>query len=585
MFARTRICTIPLAIAVVFTILLGAPAQASTKPSAPTGLTSKVTPDSATLSWTKSANATAYSVCLMTSGTSTTCVRTSAKHTSPPIMFSNLAPTGGTDYYWTVTAYNGTSSTTSSKARFDLAAVTTATTRPSSPTGIKLAVSTSGVKVTWTAAANAKTYRVCLLSSATSTACEHLSASSSLTSATFTGLVPTTGTDWYARVHAYNGAVFAFSSKYPFDLPVGAVTGLKLGAVTTTSLNPSWSAATNAGKYQIQWAENSAMTTNLKKFTTTSTSHPLTGLTPGKTYYIRVRGTNDAILGAFATAPAQKLPTDPFSMIAVTYNLCGQDKCVTSANHMKTWSTRKPIAGALARDSGGDIIATQESHAKDTNFITQLPGYNVAAYYSAKTLFYRTAKLSKLRSGVITLDSTRKKYAVWAALQDRVTKTVVFVVDAHLQPYKGKTIDDIRKKQTQVLLAGVAKANTAHLPVVYAGDFNSNKSNADQTRYPGGYDAPYQVFTAAGIDDSYDTATMWLNKDWNSSNQAKNPPVRHYDHIDHIFVDPTITIQRWQTMIRTVMTTVNGTSVPYYKTPFATDHNPVRVVLTVPGTH
>jgi endonuclease/exonuclease/phosphatase family metal-dependent hydrolase len=126
-----------------------------------------------------------------------------------------------------------------------------------------------------------------------------------------------------------------------------------------------------------------------------------------------------------------------------------------------------------------------------------------------------------------------------------------------------------------VLLSAVRTANPEDLPVVYAGDFNSNKSNASD-KYPGGYDAPQLVFAAAGIPDSYTSADNWLNKAYNSCTQAINPPIKHFDHIDHVYVDPEITIHRWQTMI-----TMEDDR---YATPFASDHDPVRVTLTVPGT-
>ena len=265
--------------------------------------------------------------------------------------------------------------------------------------------------------------------------------------------------------------------------------------------------------------------------------------------------------------------------MVLTFNLCGQDKCVTTTNRMKKWSTRKPLAGAIVRGTGADVIATQESGRSDTNFGTELPGFTLCRYYSAKSLFVRTAKYSVLRSGTITLDSKRGRYAVWCELQDKVTRTRFIASDAHLEPYKGLTRDNLRYLQTGELLKDMVVVNPRKLPVVYAGDFNSNKANANQSKYPGGYDAPMKRFTGAGIPDSYDLADTFRDPTWNSSNQAKNPPIKNSDHIDHIYIDSRIHANAW----RVVITTTDTGSA--YITPFASDHNPVLAELVIPGSN
>lgn len=88
-------------------------------PAAATGLKAKVGATSATLSWTAVAGADRYVVCLMTSGTATTCVK-STSTTSAALALTGLKPTGGTDYFYTVEAYNSTAYSTSVKASFNL---------------------------------------------------------------------------------------------------------------------------------------------------------------------------------------------------------------------------------------------------------------------------------------------------------------------------------------------------------------------------------------------------------------------------------------------------------------------------------
>lgn len=538
------------------------------------GLHAAPTSSSVKLTWNAAKNAQTYSVCLVTSATAPNCYRTTAKSTARTVTITGLQPTSGTDYFFKVHAFNGSVHSTSSLVGFNLSPVI----KPAAVTGIKQAVTSNSVSVTWAAARNATGYTVCLRDSATAKTCAFSSPKSSTRTATFADLAPTSGTDYFYRVYSYRGSASTYSATLHFDLPVGAISGFISTAHDKSSVAFQWNATTSADTYVLQLATNSNFTGTVKTTTTYGLSHTFTSLVPGATYYPRMQARNSAVPGAWTRARAETLSTDPFKAVVLTYNLCGQDKCLTTANRMKKWAARKPLAGTIARGTGADIIATQESGLKDTNFGTELPGFTLCRYYSAKSLFFRTAKYSVLRSGTITLDSKRRRYAVWCELQDKVTRTRFIASDAHLEPYKGLTRDNIRARQTGELLRDMAVANPQKLPVVYAGDFNSNKANANQSNYPGGYDAPMQRFTAAGIPDSYDIADAFRDPTWNSSNQAKNPPVKHSDHIDHLYLDSRIHANAWRVVIST--TTATGS---VYKTPFASDHNPVRAELVIPG--
>ena len=450
---------------------------------------------------------------------------------------------------------------------------------PGLPTGAKVTTTTSTATISWGAAPGATSYAVCLQRTAGTLPCVRLSQPTTSRTLTFRNLSPGNDPDYYFVIYSYNGSARSKTIPQGFDLaplvvgPIGSVSAERFG---DTSIKVRWSAATDAASYQLQLATNPAMTSNLKTRTVERTYAAPGGLTLGTRYYYRVRGSNGAVNGRFTSVRSIRIPTKAAQISVITYNLCGQDKCVTSANGMKRWTTRKAYAGRIARGTGADIIATQESHDKDTRFGTELPGFSLASYYSAKSLYYKTAKYNKLRSGMITLSSTYKKYAVWAELRDEATRNDFIVVDAHLQPYKGKTNDDRRAAQTKILLSKVAAINPDKLLVVYAGDFNSNKSNAIQSRYPGGYDAPLKVFTAAGVPDTFVEAAAPVGASWNSANQAINPPLKHGDHLDHIFADAPIVVDDWRVI-------VSIDSKGWYTKPFASDHNPVRTRLTIPG--
>jgi endonuclease/exonuclease/phosphatase family metal-dependent hydrolase len=550
---------------------LVASADASTKLGAATHIKMAATSSTATISWNKASGATAYRVCLMEAADQTPCAWLSGHSPATSAKFTGLTPNPGTDFFVIVYSYRKMERVAAKLTSFNLVPPP----RPSAPASVKPAVTLTSATVTWAAATGATDYDVCLLTSGTATTCAQRSPRSTARSARFTGLIPSDGTDYYVRVYAHNAAGSTSSAMTSFDLPVAKITSMTATRVTgPTRVSTQWTPAHNADHYELQFATTSAMTTGLKNYTVAEPSSTVT-LPLGVTYYYRARGTNGNAKGEWTAPSLFRVPSDPVTISVLTYNLCGQDKCVTSDNKMKKWSTRKPIAGRIARGANSTIIATQESHDKDTKFGTELPGYALGAYYSAKSLFYKTANYEKLDSGVITLDSPRRRYAVWVRLRDRSTKTVFYVADAHLEPYKGHDKDALREAQTKRLVSGMASVNPYNYPVIYAGDYNSNKSNTDQKKYPDGYDAPYKVFTAAGIPDIYDTAEVKDNAVWNSANQAKNPPTKHYDHIDHIFADSSITPLQFR-----VVLSLDGGD---YATPFATDHNPVRGVLSVPG--
>jgi endonuclease/exonuclease/phosphatase family metal-dependent hydrolase len=551
--------------ALVASALLVAPASAANaKPAAPTGMVTKPTTSAVTITWPAVKGAQQYDVCLQSNGDTDVCVQKSKRTTATKASFSNLPGTGGRDYFYYVRAYNASGSTKSALVPFDLV--------PGTPTKTAHTVSQSSAKITWAAGKNATSYSVCLMNWGNATTCDTTTPTTA-TSVSIPNLSPTPGGDWFYVVRAHNGAETSTSAKRGFNLPLGTPTavGASRGPSSTTVF--SWSAAPNANIHRVKVATNSAMTDNLVYGETSATSWSSTKFRGGKTYYYQVRGLNDEVTGPYSATKSFRWPADGFDAVVLTYNLCGQDKC----GNVPKWSTRKPLAGAHARALGADIIATQESHSEDTRFGTELPEFTLAAYKSAKSLFVKTSKYSVKRSGWILLDThpDRKQYAVWAELEDKATTNRFLVTDVHLFSTKGKTADNIRKAQTETLLREVTKINTGKLPVVHVGDWNSNRDNANQTKYPGGFDAPLAVFTKAGLLDTFQSATQLVNGTWNSTNSGKNPPKQSSMHIDNVFTSPEVVTTKWSVRPRLA----SG----LYATPFATDHNAVVVSVAIPS--
>lgn len=540
-------------------------------PSIPANQKATTTTTGANLTWSASTGAKYYGVCLFKKAADTACSKFIGNIDATSLSLTDLVSQTGPDYLFTVLAYNDQGISRTGKLGFDL--------KPAVVTGITRTVSTSGVTVTWPKALNAEKYSVCLVTNSTTTTCGRTSTTSTSLTASFNDLKTTPDTDWYYIVHAFNGAETSASPRVAFDLPVAAVTGFDVKSSTTNSIDFVWNAVTNAEKYQLQLATSADMTKGLVTFSPTTAAYEATKLVPGTTYFFRVRGTNGVVLGAWTSVNTLHLSTAPFDAIVLTYNLCGQDKCRTNAtssfrSNVPVWKTRKPVAGDLVGTTRADIIATQESQTADTNFITELPGFTLGAYLSAKSLYYKTSEYDRIRWGTITLSSTRKKYAVWMELRDKATRTRFIVSDTHTTPGKGKTNDDYRYAETKILLDAINKVNTENLPEVYAGDFNSNKSNAKSS---GGYDAVDKRMKAAGMLESLEVAAYAWHVKYNSANQGINPPYMYGDHVDHIYVDPRIKVPDSGIVLK-----LNAEGTAYSK-PFPSDHNPLRATLTIPG--
>jgi SpoIID/LytB domain protein len=185
--------------------LAGTSTPAKPAPAAPTGV--KVTPSTsgATVSWSAVDGAKTYGVCLVTSGTSTTCYRSLSGVTKTSASFADLKPTSGKDYYVKVRAGNESGAGAwSALSGFDLTPATPA--KPAAVTGLTVTPTSSSAKIAWTAPAGAKTYGLCLQTSAASTSCYRSLSGLTTASTSITGLKPTANTDYFVKVRAGNGA-------------------------------------------------------------------------------------------------------------------------------------------------------------------------------------------------------------------------------------------------------------------------------------------------------------------------------------------------------------------------------------------
>ena len=133
-------------------------------------------------------------------------------------------------------------------------------------------------------------------------------------------------------------------------------------------------------------------------------------------------------------------------------------------------------------------------------------------------------------AGYITMDQAGERYAVWAELKDTTNDHRFIFVSVHTAAGKSYT-----------------------------------------------YDAPRKVFNGQGYYDAYDLAATLTRPNYNSYNAFTTTPAfskRWGDHVDHVWVKPSTQVRHWQGVVR-----LNGSKLA---TPIPSDHNPVKVDLTIP---
>lgn len=549
---------------------MSSPAQAVSL-KAPTKVTTSSTTNSVTVKWAKVKGATHYTVCAKKSVIDKKCYKTSPKIRSTSWTLKNVKPTKSVDYSFTVTAH--------SKSQKKSAKTVSAALKPTVAPNVKVETTHSSVLVTWSKAKNATAYQVCFKKAGSDKKCWKTSPATKGTSYKLDGLKPTGGTDYFVTVTAVRGAETNPAAALKADLMVGEIKPPKVTAKNHESVTVSWEKPLNANMFMVELADNEQMNKPIQKLTTSSTTLDVGSLEPKSTYFARVTPLNSAAPGVASptVAVTTEAPKD-LSVSVMSYNLCGKDQCIAKPYpHFPTWSTRAPLIQTWLADLSPDIIGFQEDPGKLT-----VPGYTRTEYKSAKSLLFKTSKFTKVRGGSITMprgdSSMKSKYAVWAELRDKENGVNFIVVDAHLQHGKGIRYDNARKIQTEKLLADIETINKNNLPLVIAGDVNSNASNANQKKYPGGYDAPARIFSSNGYVNTLKSAGQVSNANFNTANQGSASTIpkvyKNTHHVDAIWVTPDIKVSAWVQSVR-----MSGS---VYELPFYSDHNPIEATVVIP---
>ncbi len=475
------------------------------------------------------------------------------------------------------------------------APATAATTlTPAVPAGVRLAGATaSTLTVTSAKVANAHGYRLFASTDHHSVTLAAIgrarrSGVSATPKVTLAGL-PYTTAPYYYRLQVINGSKVRYSGIMTGYVRPDTPSAARAAGSPSTGLSLSW-AGRAAGRYVITQATNSAMTAGVRSYSITSQAHRFSpyGLTKGHPYYFRVRAYNGNVPSAAATPVLRAVaPARGQDVRVMTYNVLHQPAAGTkeSGTTVASWVQRRTPMIALIKRWNPDVLALQE--ASDwvgpvkgprvaDDLAARLGGYAVAHteitpgqpgwMRTARYILYRTATYSPVGAGGHWALATGR-FAAYQELQNRTTGARFLAVSVHLSYGAGRAADLQRQAETQKLL-GFARAYqaSAHVPVIYLGDFNSHEGHA--------LDGPGVVMRAAGVADADEVAQALSNRRYNSANQYFRSPVQGHWDIDHVYAPAGVAVRGWALGLNLTAGTFVG-AIP-------SDHNPVVADVTLP---
>ncbi|HWC36391.1 MAG TPA: endonuclease/exonuclease/phosphatase family protein [Mycobacteriales bacterium] len=400
---------------------------------------------------------------------------------------------------------------------------------------------------------------------------------------------------YFYRVVAANG------SRLHYSADIGEV-GLQprrpsaLTASATIQRNfLTWSSGPATG-YRIEQATNESMTANRKTYTILGSTPSFTpyGLHVGTTYWFRVRALNQSTPSPASAPVSMRALSSMQPLKVMTYNVLEADLSGRQEGDgvVAPWSQRKLGVAAFINKAAPDVVAVQEAASwvsgvrgprQIDSLVSALGGtYGLARteippsqpYYkrTADYILYRKDTLTTVGGGdhwSLGFSNQVNHWAAYQVLRTRSTGASFLFVCTHLLIPHGHQADLEREQQTQQLISdsrGYAQSH-GNLPIVYAGDFNS-----DQYRH--NPDGPSVVMRSEGIPKTSQVAQRRVKAAFNTANGYNSRPPTSAAHIDDVFVSPGIAVQSWQELLHLS----HGRQVGV----IASDHNPVVTSLEIP---
>ncbi len=369
---------------------------------------------------------------------------------------------------------------------------------------------------------------------------------------TVSGL-PFSTTPYYYRLEAMRTTTWrTWSEVLTVGLKPAMPTAARaMASVTGTYL--TW-ASTGATGFQIAQGTDYTQTAGRHIYTTRDATPQFSPfyLAKGTTYYFRVRAVNTGSASAWSPRVTVKPITQQQGVRVMTYNLLENhfDGTPEGGQIVAPWDQRVIAAATLIKERVPDVVAIQEAADWTSAYMgdrmidtlrktlasmgvdyslarTEIPPGSPGWRRTGNYILYRTATYDAVGpGGNFTLADPRT--AAYQVLQNRASGARFLAVSPHLISAQGLNYDYVRQSEmTSLVSQATAYAASYGVPVVYAGDFNSQSLHA--------LDAPAVVAAKNHMADAAEAAQVQSNTQYNSANQYLRTAPAFGDSIDHIY--------------------------------------------------
>lgn len=205
------------------------------------------------------------------------------------------------------------------------------------PSGLAATGGTSQVVLNWSAVSGATSYKVYR---STTSGSYGATLATGITGLNYTDATAVNGTTYFYVITAFNGADSAYSNEVS-SRPIATPSISSVIGNTSTSIQVSWTAATGAASYDLQWGTTSGVYPNT--ITGAVSPQAITGLTAGTTYFVRLVAKNAVGTGTSVnSAQASGTPNSPPVISAIAAQTMEADTSLpvnftlSDANHVLT---------------------------------------------------------------------------------------------------------------------------------------------------------------------------------------------------------------------------------------------------------
>ena len=407
---------------------------------------------------------------------------------------------------------------------------------------------------------------------------------------TLTGL-PYTTAPYNYRVEDYNTYHHNWSDIMQTYLQPATVSSVTVHS-SSSATYLTWAGESATG-YQVAQASTPDMITNRYDYTVrggTVTQFTPYGMEKGTTYYFHVRALNGTTPGHYsARATGNGGNFEQYSRV-MTFNIRSiVDGDTGLTVPISPWSDRRIAAAKLINEASPDVIGIQEGaswvaadrgprQVDDLRSVlgtsvyslatTEIPPSQPNYHRTGNYILYKSATYSTVGAGGHW--DIGGAWGVYQELRSRDSGAAFLFVTTHLSPGAGSSYDTLRQNQTSTMISDAKKlaAKDGGIPIVYAGDFNSDLSSVHA------FDGPGQAMLPSGNEDGLVVARFQTNPQYDSGNQYLRTPPADGFSIDHVYAPLGVGVRSW----KLYQDVSNGSFVGT----IASDHDPIVSDLSIP---